>query len=63
MTDECFTAVSPCVREVIRWTIIRYIKFVYVMVNCSNAIIRQCISNADYNANSLICYKSSKLTD
>ena len=27
------------------------------MINCPNAIIRQCISNAYYNANSLIGYK------
>ena len=27
------------------------------MINCPNAIIRQCILNAYYNANSLIGYK------
>ena len=30
------------------------------MINCPNAIIRQCILNAYYNANSLIGYKKSK---
>ena len=33
------------------------IKCVYRMINCTNAIIRQCILNAYYNANSLIGYK------
>ena len=27
------------------------------MINCSNEIIRQCILNGYYSANSLICYK------
>ena len=35
----------------------RDIKCVYRMINCSNAIIIQCILNAYYNANSLIGYK------
>ena len=35
----------------------RDIKCLYSMINCPNAIIRQCILNAYYNANSLICYK------
>ena len=35
----------------------RDIKCVYRMINCPNAIIRQCILNAYYNANSLIGYK------
>ena len=34
----------------------RDIKCLYRMINCSNAIIRQCILNAYYNANSLIGY-------
>ena len=33
------------------------IKCVYRMLYCPNAIIRQCISNAYYNAGSLIGYK------
>ena len=35
----------------------RDIKCLYRMINCPNAIIRQCILNAYYNANSLIGYK------
>ena len=35
----------------------RDIKCLYRMINCPNAIIRQCILNTYYNANSLIGYK------
>ena len=34
----------------------RDIKCLYRMINCPNAIIRQCILNAHYNANSLMGY-------
>ena len=36
--------------------IIRQIQFVYRILNSPNAIMRQCISNASDNANSLIAY-------
>ena len=35
----------------------RDIKCLHRMINCPNALIRQCILNAYYNANSLIGYK------